>query len=157
MKLLLIAGVPGTGKTTIGDYLRDNHQLLHLNVELLDSWSENIKSLFLSNNWIGLYKFLQASNKDVVMTWGFMPGVHDPAVKQLQQIGFKLIWFDGNREAARNAFNKRATVAEYYLDIQMKRIENMNLGSFNPVVINTFDENGDFLSKEEIVRRLLEV
>ena len=156
MKLLLITGVPGTGKTTIGDHLAEEYGFIHLDVELLDSWSVELKDLFLSNSWAEFIKRLKSYGKDIVMTWGFMPGVHDNAVKDLQELGFKLIWFDGNREAARVAFLKRGTVDEPTLDIQMARVEKMNIQSLNPTIINTFDENGKFQNKDKIVELLFE-
>jgi len=157
MKLLLITGVPGTGKTTIGNYLAEEYRFNHLNVELLDSWSVELKNLFLSNSWVEFVKRLKSNGKDTVMTWGFMPGVHDKAIKDLQEFGFKLIWFDGNRKAAREAFLKRGTVDEPTLDIQMKRIEKMNIQNLNPTIIDTFDENGKFHSKDKIVELLIKV
>lgn len=156
MKLLLITGVPGMGKTTIGNYLAEKYGFIHLDVELLDSWSVELKNLFLSNSWVKFVKRLKSYGKDIVMTWGFMPEVHDNIVKILQQFGFKLIWFDGNRKAAREAFLRRKTVDEHTLDIQMKRIENMNVQSFKPVIIDTFDGEGEFYNKDKIVELLFE-
>jgi hypothetical protein len=94
-------------------------------------------------------------DKPIVITWGFMPGVDDDAIRRLQGHGYKLIWFDGNREAARREFIKRGTVPEQLLDIQMERINKMDLASFNPVIIDTFDDQGDLLPIDQVAASVM--
>ena len=40
--------------------------------------------------------------------------------------------------------------------IQMKRIEIMDISKFNPIVINTFDDKGNFLDKDTICKKILD-
>jgi hypothetical protein len=91
----------------------------------------------------------------VVITWGFVPGVDDNTVRRLQAMGFRMVWFDGNRAAARREFLKRGTVGEDLLNLQMARIATLDLVSFQPMQFNPFDANGEFLPRSVIAGRLV--
>src|SRR5690349_11817735 len=102
---ILIAGIPGTGKTTIGDYLQENCGYTHLDMEsgsgsnMAEAWNDPDR--FVAR--------LQMMSNDVVVTWGFVPNEKFIAlINRLKTNGFKVIWLDGNRESARRAFVKRA-------------------------------------------------
>jgi predicted ATPase len=150
--LLLIAGVPGSGKTTIGDYLRDERGYLHVDMEAL------IQSAAPGTGWTSILASLaerRRSHPDMVLTWGFIPSQDDEVVRALQRAGHRLVWLDGNREAARRVFLQRGTVPEELLDLQMARIAQLDLDSFDPTVINTFDRDGQFRSLNEIADQIL--
>lgn len=151
MKRYLITGIPGTGKTEVGNYLKNVHHFKHVDFE--DGLS---LSSFATNPEDFITRELQKG--DIVISWGFVPvDAQISFVKYLQSIGFKLIWFDGNREAARRAFIKRGTVSVDPLDIQIKRINDSQVISIiNPIIINTFDENGEFKPLESIVGEIEE-
>ena len=151
--ILLIAGVPGTGKTEIGNYLKEKYDFVHMDVEHI---------LELPDYWKNIEKFIfeaKKNNTNLVITWGFMPGIDDNKILKLKTMEVKLIWFDGNRKAARKAFLKRGTVPESSLDIQMERIENSNIDDiFQPINFNTFKKDEDtFLDKDDIVKQLLKL
>ena len=95
------------------------------------------------------------TGEGVVVTWGFMPGLDDDTVRRLQRMGFQMIWFDGNRAAARREFLKRGNVSEDLLNLQMGRIATLDLASFAPTPFNPFDEQGVLVSRAEVARRLL--
>jgi hypothetical protein len=151
MKRYLITGIPGTGKTEVGNFLKNIHHFKHVDFE--DSVSLN---RFVADPVDFIKSELQGC--DIVISWGFVPvDGQINIVKYLQSIGFKLIWFDGNREAARRAFIKRGTVSVDLLDIQIKRINDSQVISIiNPIIINTFDENGEFKPLESIVGEIEE-
>lgn len=152
MKFWFITGVPGTGKTTIGNYLADNHGFKHLDVEVVLQ-SPNPAEIIQQT-----IKEAQNNDSDLVITWGFQPGSDDQTVIAIKNLNAKLIWFDGNREAAKRAFIKRGGVSIDLLDIQMGRINSVNIiETFNPISFNTFDDNGEFLDKAEIVKQLTEL
>lgn len=154
VNLLLITGIPGTGKTEISNYLKDNHGFQHLDREITDSWPPQLEDRI---EWVkNQIAALEPHSNGIVISWGFMPGYDEKEIRQLRQVGFKLFWFDGNRPAARQAFIKRNTVGIDLLDIQMQRIESLDLDAINPIIFNTFDEHGVFLKKDEIAKKLLE-
>jgi adenylate kinase family enzyme len=136
-RLILIAGIPGTGKTTLGEFAR-HHGFVHLGLEdpclfkhLLHDSSKFIDDMLDKN--VG----------DVVVTWGFVPSdVGTGIVKEFIAKGFKLVWFDGNRDAAFRAYIDRAT---YLFNLQVGRIgDSTFIDPLKPVRVNSFDENGKF-------------
>ncbi len=150
---LLIAGIPGMGKTTVGDYLRDTLGYLHINLELAE-----ILQQFLQNpdHYI---TGLIAQGKHIVVTWGFIPDYNQTALVRLfRSRGFTIVWFDGDREAARRAFCKRGDVPENLFDLQLRRItESKVIEYLNPVVINTFDTTGKHRALGDIAAEILSV
>lgn len=140
---LLITGIPGTGKTSIGKYLQDEKGYEHFDIE----------ATFKKYGKEGmpmLREFLNKRADNKVMTWGFIPTEHDNQVKEFQNLGYEMIWFDGDRDSARREFLKRGTVSEDLFDLQLSKIASMDLNKFTPIKINTFDKNGEFLTHEEI-------
>jgi adenylate kinase family enzyme len=158
--ILLITGIPGTGKTTIGNHLQAKYRFEHIDMEKL------INSCL--NSWLSMCqqvvkKVEQAKNEDtdLVITWGFkpIPECMD-MIQVLRDKGATLIWFDGDREAAKKAFLKRNTVHENYFNIQMKAIEKAGLPDSLPakglIVFDTFRPGRKtILPKSEIVNQLL--
>ena len=122
--LLLITGIPGTGKTTYGDKFAKEFGFVHRDLE--DEQTMNRFNAYPAQ-FIGE---LLNEKKSVVVTWGFGPDCERSVflVQQLRDAGFKWIWFDGNRSAALREFQKRATVQEIDLYVQMYRIEKSRIG-----------------------------
>lgn len=148
---ILITGVPGTGKTTIGDFLEMNHDFRHINMEL-DEGMQLIK------NSQQLVSILASQTEKIVITWGFPPNQN--AVDRVRVIRdnmeFKLYWFDGDRRASRRAFNDRGTVSEHMLNEQLKGIREFNVvEKIDPILYCPFKSDGEWKSKEKIVRELM--
>jgi hypothetical protein len=144
---LLITGVPGMGKTTIGNYFQSHLGYEHLDAEEIP---RNSLEEFVSNLYIFAYK--PGENK--VITWGFQPGsAHDQIVQDLQCLGYRMVWFDGNREAAHRAYLARGD-AEYPFQAQMARINAANLNIFDAVVVDPFDKEGNHLPEETIIAEI---
>jgi hypothetical protein len=95
---LLIAGIPGTGKTPFSNWLRDEFGFMHVDFELLsDDYQQ-----FLSQNQWNLHWFFEEMSRFsccVVASWGF-PIEQLPNVQRLSGSEVRLIWFDGNRDVA---------------------------------------------------------
>jgi hypothetical protein len=86
---LIIAGIPGTGKSTYSEWLRDNHDFVHQDV---DKDTEITTATLQSNR--------------LVIDWGFPANEAAGLSKALVAItswittGAELWWFDGDRRAA---------------------------------------------------------
>lgn len=163
---ILITGIPGSGKTAIGNYLQDNYGFFHMDMES-DEDEGYLKIEELLANPIPFIEKMISTSSKIVMTWGFVPGDrHIEIVNMLKNnYGFKLIWFDGDREAARRAFMSRSKMkGEEYLklameelNLQMSRINSSNvIGKINPQQVNVFNNQYNFRNFDEIIREFYE-
>ena len=145
-KLLLLTGIPGTGKTTMGNHFHDKYGFVHINMEVP-------QGLNLFPDASG---FLQKNPGDIVLSWGFHPAGTDQITAFRDRFGFRHVWLDGPRNAALRAFIERGTVEEKYFHIQMENIGNSNLvARMSPVIINPFDNEGRFRNKDDIAKEIL--
>jgi SpoVK/Ycf46/Vps4 family AAA+-type ATPase len=149
--LFLIAGIPGTGKTTFAESLSAQFGFVHTDLE-----DQPTLSRFAANP-TQFIADLVSKNKDTVVTWGFAPD-HQPSVAlvlEFKTAGFKLIWFDGDRPAALRAFQKRGTVPEVLFYLQMYKIEATKIiDAIKPAVIDSFDAKGEFKSPAVLLKEL---
>src|SRR5512138_1310575 len=102
--LLLITGIPGTGKTWYGDKFAEEFGFVHYDFEdqpTLNSLPADPAQLVAS---------MVGQKEKVVITWGFVPD-DQPSVsvlRQLRNASFRLIWFDGNRDAAKQKYEEKS-------------------------------------------------
>jgi len=151
--LFLITGIPGTAKTCYADKFAKEFGFLHYDLE--DQQTQTLNR-FNANPAQFIGELLN-ERENVVVTWGFGPDCERSVslVLQLRSAGFKWIWFDGNRPAALREFQKRATVQEIAFYVQMYRIENSRIVErLKPIVINSFDDNGQFKAAKELLAEI---
>lgn len=152
--LIAITGIPGTGKTTIGNFLQDHHGFKHIDVEknmLLGICPRELNSFKDYINQI-------SKNQQTVLSWGAaVEAVY--CLNHLVQIGCKLIWFDGDRVSAFRVFMQREqnnVLKEFDYHLQLLKIIKHNLiEKTNPRIINPFDALGKFKDKQQIVEEIL--
>lgn len=160
MRELLISGIPGTGKTTLGNYLEENFGFVHVDLTRLEK--DNIESeehAHLENQIEDMCR----EDKDFVLTWGFGPGIssHENTLVMILGKGVQMIWLDGNRNAARSSFLKRESSARSPLsasefDAQVKRIDdNDPISLYHPAIVNTFQEDGTRRQMSKVVDEIL--
>ncbi|MGA2529829.1 MAG: hypothetical protein ABSG36_11780 [Acidimicrobiales bacterium] len=123
MTQLLIAGLPGTGKSEFSRWLKETHGYLHIEV---DSAVENdpVVQLLVHRdvfNVQGVADNLLARGPDVVLDWGFVPSLLG-RVRQVIRRGFEPWWFSGEEDAARLAFKQSARAPEALFDLQLADI-----------------------------------
>ena len=145
--LLLITGIPGTGKTSYGNKFASEFAFMHVDLEDPQTLTR------LASDPSRFIAQLKGYRRTVVVTWGFvLDGVQTAIVLQFRSAGFKWIWFDGNRPAALREFRKRGTVPEQLLRLQMDRIENSKIVEcLKPIIIDPFDESGKFKPADRLL------
>lgn len=129
---LLVAGIPASGKTTFGKYLEKSCGFVHLDVEkpgVLDRWrlGDAWGKCFQLGNSRAFVEALDELKRDVVVDWGFPPRWL-PVVASMISCGMEGWWFDGDVEAARELFVKRATVDTAALSVQLAAIRGARSG-----------------------------
>jgi gluconate kinase len=151
MKLILLTGIPGTGKTTIGRCLADERGFRHLDFE--DGVSLPAMARYGDRGFRQQVAALKQRGESVVVSWGFVPDAQLPLVKLMRSLGFQWVWLDGDRQAARRAFLARGNVPEHLLDIQMDKIERyIDLAALRPRTVNPFDDRGAFRPLGDVAR-----
>ena len=110
-RFVVLAGIPGTGKSTYARWLTEHHGFLHWDVDYQGMPTGEV-----------LYR------RPLVIDWGFPanePGLTGclDLIAQWQGTGAALWWFDGDRAAALASFLTRGTVAKSAWDYQIQGIE----------------------------------
>jgi hypothetical protein len=149
-KLLLITGIPGTGKTTIGDFLANSYDFIHFDMEETGRASE-INS--------DVEKFVNINfpvDQNIVLTWGFAPD--EATIKTigfLKLYGFDLFWFDGDHNVAREMCIKRGSFNESEFQEQMRLLGIFDVPSkIGAKIINVFNEDGSLKDKLIIAKEI---
>lgn len=146
---ILLTGIPGTGKTAVGNHLQKNYGFTHYDFE--DTPTLNL----FSQDKIGFITRALTQDK-VVISWGFMPYHQAEHVLEIKRRGFSLVWFDGNRIAAFREFMRRGTVSEAAFLHQMSNITSSKVVDIiQPKIINPFDPHGKFRVLDEIAKEVL--
>ena len=154
MKILL-TGVPGTGKTTTGEFLASEHNFYHQDMEINEY--EPIRKAK-----VNIPDFLEKlrTHQNIVVTWGFGPFTDRPVITSLIEDGYQIFWLDGDRIASFTNFmhrEKHNDQMEYMYYLQMMNIVSSNIIELlKPVLINPFLENGKFRSISEVTNEILQ-
>jgi len=163
--LILLSGVPGGGKTTVGDLLAQRHGFRHVDMEscrfeLATRAVDDVES-FLAD--------LDGSH-NVAISWGFGPFAAVDAVRRIVRAGYVPFWFDGDRAQFFASFIRREQLSgkppravqamelTYYL--QMASIVQTGIkDAIDWIHINPFNGDGTYRLDldEEIVRLATEL
>ena len=155
-----MGGIPGTGKTKVGDYFSTKLKYTHLDFDRcnVSHWPSVFCKVVI--------RCLPLLGPNIIVTWGFQPTNNDiVAVNLFKKIGFQIIWFDGNREQARKEFVRREKEAHTprseealvkLFDEKIKKIDSENVVTrIIPIEYNTFTDAGKFKDLNQIVEEIL--
>lgn len=126
-KILFVGGYPCTGKTTLGDWLRDHRGYLHIDLEsqafkqscLYAVWKRSLEGRDMSAFVAEAHRL----HPRVVITWGFphgwgwVPG-------SFRAAGAQVVWLDSDPEACRQAYLERGTGNIEALERQLSALGN---------------------------------
>jgi hypothetical protein len=154
MRLVLLAGIPATGKSTFGKWLSKEKRFSHEDLE----WHQNHLEWLERKSPRMFIDELRAGRSDFLLNWGFPPKDHYFAkVRGLVDAGMTPWWFDGDRQAAHASFLERGTVGAEAWDAQMDQIDNRwgdIEGIFGANRIDVIGSDGVYLSCGEIFERM---
>lgn len=142
---IVVAGIPGTGKSTFSRWLAVEHGFVHQDVDAQGVPSDET-----------------LANRPIVIDWGFPS--HEAALSSCisliegwKESGARLWWFDGDRGMAFRSFMRRGTVPKQAWDYQLLGI-NKNWAKIEAVTdrrIDVLNADGVYLSAEELYEIIL--
>src|SRR5438477_12087288 len=92
--VILLSGIPATGKSCFGRYLARKHGFAHYNLECHpDGWPHPELKRTWDKNRSAFVAELRQPHDRIALDWGFNVSAVS-WVKELQACGVKLIWFD---------------------------------------------------------------
>jgi hypothetical protein len=159
--MMLLAGVPATGKSYFGEWLEGEHGVLHLDIERpgvlqkagLAQPLERLVNRLDAGPFIAR---LSELGGHVLVNWGY-PADGGEWIEALLARGVEPWWFDAEPRVAQEAFARRGTGDLANFDSQMAAILR-NRDSverlFGSHRIKTLRDDGSRMSPEEILERM---
>jgi hypothetical protein len=149
--IILLSGIPATGKSTFARYLVQKHSFAHYDLECYPrGWPHpELKEKWDTDRKAFVAQVLKHHDR-IALDWGF-PVRCLSWVKELLALGVRLIWFDGDVARARQEFVKRGGIDVINFDAQVAAIENAGYpDSLNCVVVPALSRSDGFLNPREI-------
>lgn len=149
--IVLLSGIPATGKSEFARYLARERGFAHYDLERYPrGWPHpELKGIWDTDRRDFILKIRQHHDR-VVLDWGF-PTSCLSWVRQLQGQGVRLIWFDGDVGSARMAFVRRGGIDVRCFDEQVKRIQQAGYpSSLECLVVPALSVTGAFLDQHKI-------
>lgn len=121
---LLLAGLPAAGKSTFGYFLSATADFAHYDMEKdPQGWPCPATRVLWDQGPQPFLEKVRVIHRRFVLDWGFPVGC-EQVVQALRNSGVRLVWFTGDKAAARAAFIRRSgpeAVAAF--DRQVRAIE----------------------------------
>lgn len=155
--VILLSGVPATGKSKFAHHLAREHGFAHYDLECYPrGWPQpELKEIWETDRTAFVMQIRQNHDR-VALDWGF-PVSCLSWVKQLRDQDVQLIWFDGDLDRAREVFVRRGGIDVTNFDKQVEEIQRAAYpGSLNCLVIPALSASGVFLDRRQIESKIFQ-
>ena len=151
--IILLSGIPATGKSTFGRYLSRKHQFAYYDLECHPrGWPHPEFKPTWDDSRSDFVAMLRRHHDRTALDWGFPPECL-PWVNQLQAQGVRLIWFSGDLDCARRVFEQRGGIDPHRFDDQIRKIRDAEFPELlDCVVVEALPASGVFLDMTQIER-----
>jgi len=159
--ILFVAGVPGTGKTSYGEWLEKERNFLHIDMERKCSGRSDLYKLWQlavrTDDYSPFSTAMREMDRNIVITWGFPPDVIALA-NGIKSQGITSWWFGGDYAFARSLWlaRERHTDDSHFRRQcdEIKKNWNQIEALFAPNILEVLFEDGRRLTFEEIAAKM---
>jgi hypothetical protein len=130
--ILFICGIPASGKSGFGEYLRDAHGYFYIDMEYSPWPDEDIHTIWnkifecpCDENRVRAFVIAcEKKNSRVALDLGFPPSKnYSCIVPLLKKLGCRIIWFQCDEDVARRRYEARGNRSINEFEDQMGRIK----------------------------------
>ena len=156
MRAVLISGIPATGKTCFGEWLASYRGFQHLDLE--KGYPARLNPFAMES--LAFIEAARAGRPNLVVTWGFPPNPTCLAkVRELHAAGLVPWWFDGDRDAAFECFQRRpdhpGSVSDWARQLMLIQAAWPEIvGLYDDRRIDVIGAGPTYLDREEIFARM---
>ena len=159
--LLLLTGIPGVGKTTLGQELAIKHSFKHYDREQFKSWTLIEQVLFKYS--LPLFTMLATVRfRRIVISWGFSVQNDQSAIQKLIDLGYSMVWIDGDRQVAYQNYLIRDQKSGQDIILsrqrhqrQLSQINQLDLNIFRHQKLNPFKSDGSFYTPASLIKKVI--
>lgn len=155
--LLLLSGIPATGKSSFGQYLSYKYSFAHYDLECYPRGWPHPEFKRLWDTCLETFiEQLKQQHQRIVLDWGF-PVDCINIVQELQARGIELIWFDGDQDRAREAYQRRGRHDLAPFEKQLTDLQTSGYpDSLNCIVVPALSADGTFMPPDQVERMVFD-
>ena len=154
-QFILLSGIPGSGKTTVGEYLNEKYGFYLYETD--KRWDEFINELRRLGVEKFIEKLLDENGTRVCLEWGFDPLVFLDDIISFKDHGASIFWLTCDRRIALLNYLKKNISKDpacICWSSQVNKIDYVGLPTSDFTIIQTY-HNGNSIPFEELTQKIL--